>query len=150
VRTRPSYSLCAEFACHLGGESPLPSLMEAKGQRTARAPHREGESEESGEQTRGSRYTNRIRGVGSPGTSGQSTAKSSIHRGPWRRSGDRAWTVDRSTSGDLHRVPESGLREAARPSIAVQKSADGIVGARETGKPKARTVPREGLEWSGQ
>lgn len=84
------------------------------------------------------------------GTSRQRAAKSSIHQGLRCKSGDRAWKAGKSTSGDLQRVPESELREVVRPSIALQKSAAGIVGARVTGKLKAQTVPREGLEWSGQ
>lgn len=43
------------------------------------------------------------------------------------------------TPGGLHRVWQAGLRGERSFLTAVQKSAEGIVGARA---PKARTVPR--------
>jgi len=70
---------------------------------------------------------NRIRGCRG-WTSGHVTAKSISVKSRGSKSGGCALKASGLTSGDLHRVPEPGLRESRGPPTAVQKSAEGIVG----------------------
>jgi len=79
-------------------------------------------------------------------TSGQMTAKSSSIKGAERKFGGCARKAVGLTSGDLRRVLESGLRRAARPLSAAQKSAKGIVD--EVCRRPERSP--EGVEGSGK
>jgi len=72
-------------------------------------------------------------------TSGQMIAKSLSIKGAGRKSGGRASKAVELTSGDLRRVPESGLGEPRGSPTAAQKSAEGIV-PDPRGEGKARTV----------
>ena len=54
-------------------------------------------------------------------------AKSISIKGAKRKSGGGASKAVELTSGDLHRVPDSGLRGSQGSLTALQKSAEGIV-----------------------
>ena len=58
------------------------------------------------------------------------TAKSNSIKGAERKSGGCALKAAGLTPGGLRRVPESGLRGPRGSLIAVQESAEGIVGER--------------------
>lgn len=84
-------------------------------------------SEGSVEQNRDLTNRNRIRGILGR-TSGPLTAKSISIKGQGCRSGRCAGKATELTWGGLHRVPSSELREPQGDLIAVQESAEGIVG----------------------
>ena len=99
---------------------------------------REASSEGSMEQTRDLTYRNRIGGTkGGPGESAPDD-EAPIHRGTAGfKSGRCAGKAVRLTSGDLHRVRNSGLRKPRGILTAVQESAEGVIfpgvgAARET------------------
>src|SRR5215212_5558293 len=97
-RARP-FSWCAEHVRQLGGGSPLPSLMVAKGASEAQGRRREAGSEGSVEQNRGLMDKNRI--GGRPGrTSEPWIAKSTTIKGRGGKSGRRAGKAVELTSGD--------------------------------------------------
>lgn len=74
------------------------------------------------------------------------TAKSTSIKGAERKFGGCAQKAVGLTSGDLRRVLKTGLRRAARPSSATQKSAKGVVG--ETRRRPERSP--QGVEGSGE
>jgi hypothetical protein len=74
-------------------------------------------------------------------TSGHMTAKSISIKGTGCKPGGCAPKAVELTSGDLPRVPYSGLRVERSTLTGRQKSAEGIVGAEAV---KARTVPARG------
>jgi len=65
-------------------------------------------------------------------------AKSTVIKGRGGKSGGRAAKAVGLTSGGLRCVPDSGLRPSQDGLIAVQKSAEGIVGG--SAPAKARTL----------
>jgi len=74
------------------------------------------------------------------------TAKSASIKGAERKSGGCVRKAVGLTSGDLCRVLESGLRRAARPLNAAQKSAEAVVPAgslARKGRRKGRVDDRE-------
>ena len=75
------------------------------------------------------------------------TAKSVSIKGAKRKSGGCVRKAVGITSGDLSRVPESGLRKPRGFLSAGQKSAEGIVG-RGTGRRPERSP--EGAKWRGE
>ena len=83
---------------------------------------------------------NRVRGIRCR-TSGHMTAKSISIKGTGCKPGGCAPKAVELTSGDLPRVPNSGLRVERSILTGRQKSAEGIVGAEAV---KARTVPARG------
>ncbi len=84
-------------------------------------------SEGSVEQNRDLTNRNRIRGMLGR-TSGRRTTKSISIKGQDCRSGRCAGKAIGLTWGGLHRVPRSELRKPQGDLIAVQESAEGIVG----------------------
>ena len=81
------------------------------------------------EQSRGPMDKNRIRGL--PGrTSEQMIAKSRVIKDRGGKSGGRAVKAVGLTSGGLCRVRDCRTERVARPVIATQKSAEGIVACR--------------------
>ena len=78
---------------------------------------------------------------GTSGTSGHVTAKSSVcDRGVLYKSGVYAVKALCLTPGDLHRVRRAGLRGERFFLSAVQKSAEGIVGAPSSVGPNGAPV----------
>ena len=95
--------------------------MEVKGSEAQGRPREVG-SEGSVEQTRGPMNKNRMTRLRCR-ASEQLIAKSISIKGTGCRSGDCAWKAVELTSGDLSRVPESGLRVEQFTRIVRQKSA---------------------------
>lgn len=133
------------------GWKSLDNLMEVKSSE-AQGQNREGLSEGSVEQRRDPTNRNRIGGR-TGGTSGQVTAKSISIKDRSCKSGGDATTAVEPTPRGLHRGPR-GLGTLRGVLTPMQKSAEGIVGARATsrmtggltGAPKAQTVPTKGLK----
>ena len=94
-------------------------------------------SEDSVEQNRGLMNKHRMRGLPTR-TSELPIAKSTVIKGWGGRSGGYAVKAVGLTSGDLCRVPATGLRVSQGILTTAQKSAEGIVGG--SAPPKARTV----------
>jgi hypothetical protein len=116
---------CAEHARQLGGASPLSSLMERRISE-AQGRRREAGSEGSVEQSCDPMDKNRITRLVRPD---ERAGNREVHaiKGLGSRFGGCAATAVELTSGDLRRVPESGLAGSQGPAIAPQKSAEGIV-----------------------
>ena len=86
-----------------------PNLMEVKGSEV-QGRRREASSKGSTEQNRDLTYRNRIGGH-TDRANWQRTAKPISIKGPWGKFGRCAGKTVRLTSGDLHRVRDSGLRK---------------------------------------
>ena len=103
--------------------------MEVKGSE-AQGRRREASSEGSAEQNRDLTYRNRIGGH-TARANWHETAKPISIKGAWGKFGRCAGKAVKLTSGDLHRVRDSGLGKPRGFLTAVQKSAEGVVPASE-------------------
>jgi hypothetical protein len=81
-------------------------------------------------------------------TSGRVPAKSVSIKGAKRKSSGCARKVIELTSGGLHRVSETRLRESQGALITVQKSAEGVVRRAQSVR-STETLTRKGRNGSG-
>jgi hypothetical protein len=91
-------------------------------------------------------YKNRIGGIRCR-ASGQTIAKPISIKGTGCKSGGCVRKAVELTSGELPFVLNSGLRTKRFVLTGRQKSAEGVIGTRVL---KARTVPRKGVNGSGE